>query len=137
VRVALSAKDGNGLEPLGGWGWGVSWDVSLELAGESVDVDNHAEGAIYVLGGTTRAELSITYNYFDLFAAGGLNFRSLDGKTGEQSAPLLADALTVIEALPGEESGNYWKATPGNAARPLRTMLAWALTHPSATWRIT
>lgn len=41
----------------------MSWDIYLDQDGGTVEVERHEEGGTFALGGTTRAELNITYNY--------------------------------------------------------------------------
>lgn len=94
----------------------------------TVDVGRHAEGGTYVVGGTTDAEISVTYNYCRFFDFGGL-----DGRTG---ADTKEDLEKAVSKLGTERSSNYWEAIPGNAGYACLILLSWALQHPSATWRV-
>lgn len=119
----------------------MSWWATLEKDGKPVEVDRHEEGGTFALGGTPEAELNVTYNYGGHFreawpeeidGSGALR-RMLDGRTGEETAPLLAAA---VERLGTKRHSDYWEPTPGNAGRALDTLWRWAEEHPDATWRV-
>lgn len=112
----------------------MSWDVYLEKDGKPVEVDRHEEGGTYAVGGTTVAELNLTYNYSPNFhAALGFPFRMLDGTLAENTIPNLEAA---VQKLGTERADDYWKATDGNAGFALNILLGWAKANPNARWRI-
>lgn len=112
----------------------MGYDIKLAKDGRPVEVPNHQEGGTIAIGGSNLAEVSLTYNYSNLFrqhldAEKGL--RWLYGKTGEETAERLAAA---VAALGTEKADDYWAATPGNAGHALSILLEWAKAHPSAVW---
>lgn len=108
----------------------MGWWVYLKdkETGETVEVDRHAEGGTCVIGGTTEAEIKITYNYYKFF-----DFSALDGMTGRQSIPPLGEAVSHLGT---ERDDNYWKKTPGNCGYMCSILLAWAEQHPEAVWEV-
>ena len=106
----------------------MSWDISLENDRGPVVVDRHAEGGTYPLGGTTRAELNVTYNYADLFP-----FRELDGQRAGDTRERMREAIAVLGT---QRDQDYWTPTPGNVGHALEILLAWADQYPEATWRV-
>jgi hypothetical protein len=115
----------------------MSYDVSLHDAnGDVVQVDNHEEGGLYALGGTTDADLNITYNY------GWFYHRCLDSIEGlnclhEQKASDTIRMLeTAVDELGTKTYKDYWAPTPGNAGHALNVLLMWAHQHPDATWQV-
>ena len=110
--------------------------------GKSVQVQTHDEGGtikmdkIFVIdnmvrGGTSDAEMDITFNYNkfyrDALHPDGLDY--LHGKTGKQAIPLLKKAIRILGT---EQHYDYWASTPGNAGHALSTLLTWAEQHPQA-----
>jgi hypothetical protein len=104
--------------------------------------EKHTEGSTYVAGGTSDAELNVTYNYAPYFrkifpvAPGkshSLNgVRSLYGMTAEASIPVLEAA---IAQLGDDVDPDYWKATEGNAKKALQTLLMFAKNaSPNSMW---
>ena len=115
----------------------MSWDVELVEDGKCVKVPVHAEGGTYAWGGTTEAELNVTYNYGKLFATamGNGNLRGLlDGKTAEETVGVLGSGVEVLGTL---KYGDYWAPTPGNAGWALNILLGWARANPNAVWKVT
>lgn len=99
----------------------------------------HTEGGTILLGGDTRATMTVTYNYAPLFhehldKKQGL--RWVYGKTGRCVAPRLRDAVKALQELEPapSESDDYWEPTPRNAAHALEVMLSWSRQHPDAIW---
>lgn len=115
----------------------MSYDVELvDDDGTPVAVDSHQEGGVVAVGGSTRAEMTITYNYSEYYydhidADEGL--RWLDGKRAGDVIDVLYDA---VEKLGTEQHKDYWEATEGNAGHALSVLLEWAREHPDATFRI-
>ena len=112
----------------------MSWDVTLEGAGP---VERREDGGTYALGGTTEANLNVTYNYSDaykLVAKSGSLVDLLDGKTASETIPELN---RMVERLGGKRFEDYWAPTPGNAGYALSILLGWARQYPDGTWRVT
>ena len=136
----------------------MSWWAYLEDEHGAVEVKHFEAGGTQLLGGSDRAQLNVTYNYGQLFAAswpqGDLRARArvtpgagilelmLNGRSGKETEPLLRQALIALVVKAGgiqafvESRENYWKATPANAGRALMRLLEWAGQHPEAVWRI-
>ena len=112
----------------------------------AVSVEQHSEGGTSVLGGTTEASVSLTYNYgkywwwawqdiggpVDGVGTGTLG-SMIGGKTGAETIDPLEK---VVAALGTERADDYWEATPGNAGYALSTLLSWAKQYPDAIWRV-
>ncbi|QHS09126.1 hypothetical protein [Sinimarinibacterium sp. NLF-5-8] len=115
----------------------MGYDISLNdpVTGEvlELDVPHHMRGSTYQVGGTTRAWLSVTYNYASHFYAvlGEDGIRTLYGKSGAQSIPLLRSAA---DKLKDDVSSNYWDSTEGNAKAALMQLLALAQMRPDGVW---
>lgn len=120
----------------------MSWWASLcDRNGIPLEVGRHAEGGTYVMGGTSEAELNVTYNYGGQFrqawpepleGSGALG-QMLDGRTGAETAPLLRQAVAKLGTEPSKD---YWDSSAGNAGRALATLLAWAERHPNGVWKV-
>ena len=96
------------------------------------DEKHQIKGGTYAVGGTTDLNLNITYNYskhFYRIIDGGI--RSLYGKTGAESIPILKSA---IEKLKDDVDPDYWKPTEGNARRALHGLLSFAQMRPDGVW---
>ena len=112
----------------------MSWDVELEGAGE---VECIQEGGTQAVGGTTEADLNITYNYaevYKLVMPSGSLHKALGDKTGAETIEMLESA---VEALGTRQFDDYWAPTPGNAGFALNILLGWARQYPDGVWRIT
>lgn len=117
----------------------VSYDITLNdpVTKETIRVDqpHYIQGGIYAVGGTTELWLNVTYNYSkfyyrdDVFGKSGI--RTIYGKTGAESIPILQRA---IAALGDDVDSDYWAATEGNAKRPLTQLLAFAQMRPDGIW---
>lgn len=90
-------------------------------------------GGTYAMNGTTELWLNITYNYSDFYYRifGEKGIRTIYGKTGAESIPILQDA---ISQLGDDVSDDYWEATEGNAKRPLYQLIAMARLRPDGVW---
>lgn len=119
----------------------MSWWISLNRHGEAVKVEAFEDGGTYMLGGSTEADLNVTYNYSRLFylslhdeIAEGVRFADwLTGKTGREAIPALQKA---VARLGTDRDKNYWAPTPGNAGAALATLLRWAEAHPDAVFDV-
>jgi hypothetical protein len=77
----------------------MSYNVSLWANEEIVELpEKYAEGGTYVLGGSNKADLNITYNYSgmyrDVFGEGGMNV--FDGMNAGESIALLEQAVSKL-----------------------------------------
>lgn len=113
----------------------MSFDVTLEQNGGIVRVDRHEEGGTYALGGTTVADLNVTYNYSSFYYAhlSEHGLRSLDGRLACDCIPELEKA---VKALGTEQDPDYWAKTAGNAGYALNILLGWARQYPNARFRV-
>ena len=112
----------------------MSYDISLVdlKTRQPVEVKHHIEGGTHIIGGTTKADLNITYNYGECYNLCQFTIRDLYGKTGKETEAKLAE---VVEFLGIRQfSNNYWAPTPGNAGYACSILLAWAREHPDAVW---
>ena len=116
----------------------VSYDIELidPVSRETIvfDTPHEMRGGTYALNGSREAWLNVTYNFgthfYRVFGEDGI--RSLYGKSGAESIPILSAA---IEQLGDETDPDYWKATEGNAKRPLIQLRAMAQLRPDGIWR--
>lgn len=113
----------------------MSWWIYLENDDEiPVDVDLQAEGGTYAIGGTTKAELNVTYNYsahFRKYLPDGIDF--INGKKAREVISSLAEAVLKLGT---KQDADYWKPTEGNAGYALSILLVWAIYNPDATFRV-
>lgn len=115
----------------------MSYDISLNdpVTQEIIllAAPHEMRGGTYAVGGTRTATLNVTYNYSGhyrrVFGENGI--RSVYGMTGAESIPVLKDA---IAQLCNDVDEDYWKATEGNAMRPLLQLLALAQLRPDGVW---
>lgn len=115
----------------------MSYDIELTdpVSGSVLELEapHHMRGGTYQLGGCASACLNVTYNYsghIGRVLPGGI--RSIYGKTGVQSIPMLKAA---IEQLGDDVSDNYWDSTDGNVKRALCQLLALAEMLPHGIWK--
>ena len=115
----------------------MSYDLGLkdQVTGEWLELDepHQMKGGTYQLGGSDTAELNITYNYGKHLyrVLGEEGIRSLYGKTGAETAPVLEKA---ISALADDVDDNYWEPTEGNVKRALLQCLTLARLRPDGVW---
>ncbi len=118
----------------------MSYDISLcdPVTHETLEVDDthFVAGGTRSIGGTKELWLNITYNYGKHFrrddVLGSKGIRSIYGKTGAESIPMLEKAISAL----GDDvdDSNYWNATEGNAKRALYGLLAFAKMRPDGVW---
>ena len=110
----------------------MSYDIHMENKdGSTVEVPRFSEGGTQVLGGSTEAELNITYNYswfYYRYLDKTKGLRWLYGKTGHEVTNRLSDA--VQELGTNKYAKDYWADTPGNAGTALKVLLDWAIMNP-------
>lgn len=114
----------------------MSYDIYLrepqtwEVCDLGIDIVSH--GGMYVVGGTSDAWLNVTYNYSKtLYRVIPDGIRSLYGKTGKESIPILENA---ISQLGDETADSYWTECDGNVKKTLKKMLAFAKLRPDGVW---
>lgn len=115
----------------------MSYDISLvEPDGSIADLGSEAPcGGTHVMGGTTKAEFNITYNYAPLlyeYIDPLLGVRWLYGRSGRDTAPRLLEAVLAIP--PSPPSIDYWAPTPGNVRAAIKALLDMAIACPDAVW---
>ena len=111
----------------------MSWDVSLvNDDGEIVEVDRFEEGGTRCVGGSTIAELNVTYNYNEVTKLIWFHFK--DGLDGYQARDTIRILLEAVEKLGTLIYKDYWAPTPGNAGFACFILLGWARQHPDCTW---
>lgn len=131
----------------------MSYDIKLldPIKKEVLELDqpHHMTGGTYILGGTTKMFLNITYNYaehykrifgdsgvklssFDkMFGGGETGIRKIYGMTGSESIPILEKAILKL----GDDiDEDYWKPTEGNAKKALLQLIALAKMRPDGIW---
>lgn len=118
----------------------MSYDISLcdPVTHETLEVDDmhFIDGGTRSIGGTKELWLNITYNYGMYFhrddVLGRKGIRSIYGKTGAESIPMLEKAISAL----GDDvdDRDYWHATEGNAKRALYGLLAFAKMRPDGVW---
>lgn len=115
----------------------MGYDVSLrniEDENEVFEVEPHREGSLVTLGGSTTAEMTVTYNYLEVTHLVGFHFRDdLDGKVAKDTIPILEK---VVEKLGTHRYKDYWAPTPGNTGAIANTLLSWAKQHPHGVWEV-
>ena len=117
----------------------MSYDISLQdpVTKETIEVENahFMRGGTYALGGTKELWLNVTYNYGSIFrrpeVLGEEGIRAIYGMTGAESIPVLQNAIANLSE---DTDPDYWKATDGNAKRPLCQLLAMAQMRPDGIW---
>lgn len=114
----------------------MSWWVYLNDGyGETVPVENHAEGGTYALGGVPRAELNVTYNYGRCYRE-AVGHNLMDFLQDKEAGETLDTLRAVVEKLGTEQTPDYWEPTPGNAGHAAAVLLKWAEQHPDAMWDV-
>ena len=86
------------------------------------------QGGTYIIGGTTNAELNVTFNYANHF-----NFRGLDGREAKLTIPELEE---VVEKLGTERASDYWSPTTGNVGYACSLLLKMAKDLPTHIWEV-
>ena len=108
----------------------MSYDVRFRDSDGNTCVSkvNRQDGGTQVVGGTTDAELNITYNYGKIMYENiEFGLRGLYGKNGKEISEILTP---VVEKLGTNTSNDYWSATEGNVGYALSILLDWAREFP-------
>lgn len=100
---------------------------------ELVEVTSHEEGGTRVVGGSTRAQLNVTYNYSDLYHEHDFSIKDLHRQTAGST---ILKLTLIVDKLGVEQSDDYWEPTPGNAGHALNVLLGWARQYPDAIWEV-
>lgn len=104
----------------------MSWWAGLkDPNGDYLRVDQFQEGGTQAAGGSSEADINVTYNYGKFYTQVlGLEngFWGLDGMKAEDALPILEKGIT---ALSDETDPDYWKPTEGNAKKPLLLLKTW------------
>lgn len=115
----------------------MSYDIKLTdpITHETLHLDqpHQMSGGTFALGGTTKCWINITGNYADFYyrVFGDKGIRSIYGKTGAESIPILEAAAAQL----GDDATNrHWDATEGNAKRSLMQLIALAKLRPDGVW---
>ena len=118
----------------------MSYDISLcdPVTHETLEADSahFMAGGTRAIVGTTELWLNITGNYGKFYrrddVLGSKGIRSIYGKTGAESIPMLEKAISAL----GDDvdDSDYWNATEGNAKRALYGLLAFAKMRPDGVW---
>ena len=106
----------------------MSYWIYLEDENGPVEVERHAEGGTYAIGGVSEAMVDVTYNYARHF-----DFRALNEKQAKETLPALEAA---VDELGTERHPDYWEPTPGNAGAAVALLRDWARQHPEAVWDV-
>ena len=107
---------------------------SIEMRNEDgsiCQVPSHTEGGNIVVGGTTDADMSVTYNYswfYYKYLDKDKGLRWLYGKTGHEVTHRLSEAIQELGT--NRYMKDYWADTPGNAGWTLNVLLDWAIVNP-------
>lgn len=117
----------------------MSYDITLNdpVTRSTIELDepHFMQGGTYEVGGTRELWLNITYNYGKLYCQdnvfGKNGIRTIYGMSGAESIPVLEKAIYALE---DETDYDYWKATEGNAKKPLLQLLAMAKIRPDGIW---
>ena len=106
----------------------MSYDISLcdPVTHKPLKADSthFIAGGMRAMGGTKELWLNVTYNYGhfyyrpEVFGDGGI--RSIYGKTGAESIPMLEKAISAL----GDDvdDSDYWNATEGNVLHQLNIL---------------
>lgn len=116
----------------------MSYDISLidPKTGKSAELPfaMRLVGGTVPVGGTTVADVNITYNYSKhfsrLFGVDGI--RTLYGKSGRETLQMLTDAALSLEN--NVDVNDYWAATDGNVKEAIVQLINLALWCPDGVW---
>ena len=107
----------------------MSWDISLCDENGCVEVERFTEGGTYAIGGSTDADLNVTYNY-------GKHFDFRDELHGKKAADVIPLLEAKVAELGTERDRDYWNPTPGNVGYTLALLLRWAQQYPDAVFDV-
>lgn len=115
----------------------MSYDIDLTdpITGAVLELDapHQMRGGTYAIGVTTEASLNITCNYARHYGAiGEQGIRTIYGKTGAESIPLLQACAAKLK---DDVSDDYWEPTEGNARAALLQLIALAQMRPDGVFQ--
>lgn len=134
----------------------MSYDIELcdPVSHETLELDfpHQMRGGTYVLNDTKEAWLNVTFNYSGWYYRSGVfpdekGIRSIYGKSGAESIPILQQAIHTLEAMDEDLSEEeieehekhgatgYWMPTRKNAIKPLYQLLSMARMRPDGVWK--
>ena len=114
----------------------MSWWVSLSDDGGQCSVESFTEGGTYKVGGSSEAELNITYNYSKHYYQHLDKDNGLRALDGQRAGDWIERLESAVKELGTERADDYWAATEGNAGHALNILLSWAKQHPNAVFRV-
>lgn len=109
----------------------MSWWVELTNAGP---VELFQDGGTQLMGGSTQAELNVTYNYSEVYSI--FDFHLHDSLHGKRAGDTVAKMEEIIKKCGTRGFKDYWAPTPGNAAAALLRLVAWAKQYPDGIWEV-
>jgi len=112
----------------------MSYDLGLYINSEPVEVSLFKEGGTYVLGGSDRAELNVTYNYGHWYYKCLSPRKGLRWLYGKKAKDCIKRLEKAVKALGTKRNNDYWKDTKGNAGYALNILLKWAKQYPNAVF---
>ena len=111
----------------------MGYDISLiDANGDSVQVERFSEGGTQPIGGSTTADISITFNYSKFFHDAidtEQGIRWIYGKNIDECGGRLSHACQYLGT---NRDYDYWKPTAGNAGYVLALLLYWGEKNPTA-----
>jgi hypothetical protein len=114
----------------------MGYDISLiGKDGESVQVDQFSEGGVQPVGGSTIADISITYNYSKFFYDTIDKEQGIRWIYGRPAGECIDRLKSAIDVLGTDKDEDYWKPTAGNAGHIIGVLLKWATAYPSCVFR--
>lgn len=100
------------------------WIYANDENGETIEIERHnIKGGTYADGGTSEAELNLTYNYCKFY------YDLIDKDKGIKwiNDKLIKDTLDKLREaankLKDNETNDYWESTEGNAKRALLNLI--------------
>ena len=114
----------------------MGYDIQLvDEHGEIVQVERFSEGGTQPIGGSTTADISITYNYSKFFYDTIDKEQGIRWIYGRRAGDCIGKLLKAVHILGLYKDEDYWKATPGNAGYILAILLKWAGKNKKAMFR--
>jgi len=111
----------------------MSYDIYMKCSqckGTLNSEESCEEGGTYVMGGTDECALNVTYNYssyYYKYIDEEKGIRWIYGRTGKECLPVLEKVITQLN---DDINSDYWKATEGNAKKPLIRLTKWCKEFP-------